>query len=278
MIYILLPVHNRRAITSKFIDCLLQQVDKNFHLVLVDDGSDDGTAEFVRSRMTQDALSVITGHGHWWWAGSLWHGINWLHDRMPADEDVVLFINDDVRFDQDFLRKGIDSLRSAKNSLLLARFLDSTGESVETGVQASFSALKFSVATSPEEINCLSTRGLFIRWLDVKKIGNFRPRLLPHYLSDYEYTIRAKRLGYKLMTSSEVALHQDLSPTGFHSQERNGVFMNAKRLFSKKSPHNPYYRTVFLLMCCPIRYLPLNILRVWASGFLRVVGISWPRQ
>ena len=50
-IYILLPVHNRRDQTKTFIDCLTAQTYQNYHLILIDDGSTDGTAEMVQSKI-----------------------------------------------------------------------------------------------------------------------------------------------------------------------------------------------------------------------------------
>ena len=60
-IYILLPVHNRREITRDFIDCLVTQTCQNYHLVLIDDGSTDGTDQMVRERV--ENLTVIRGNG-----------------------------------------------------------------------------------------------------------------------------------------------------------------------------------------------------------------------
>jgi glycosyltransferase involved in cell wall biosynthesis len=78
-IYILLPVHNRREITKVFIDCLEAQTWQNYHLVLIDDGSTDGTEQVVRERV--ENLTVIRGNGNWWWAGCLQQGFNFLKKR-----------------------------------------------------------------------------------------------------------------------------------------------------------------------------------------------------
>ena len=78
-IYILLPVHNRRELTRDFIDCLKAQTYQNFHLVLIDDGSTDGTDQMVRERI--ENLTVIRGNGDWWWAGSLQQGFNYLKKK-----------------------------------------------------------------------------------------------------------------------------------------------------------------------------------------------------
>jgi glycosyltransferase involved in cell wall biosynthesis len=63
-IFILLPVYNRKDMTEKFIRCLKAQTYQNYHLVLIDDGSTDGTEEMVCSYI-QDP-TMIRGKGNWW--------------------------------------------------------------------------------------------------------------------------------------------------------------------------------------------------------------------
>ena len=95
-IYVFLPVHNRRETTERFIQCLKMQSYQNYHLVLIDDGSTDGTEEMVRSQI--EPLTVIKGRGDWWWAGALQQGYEWLRSEARKPSDVVLIINDDTQF------------------------------------------------------------------------------------------------------------------------------------------------------------------------------------
>lgn len=107
MIYILLPVHNRKKTTEKFILSLVSQTYKDFRLILIDDGSKDGTAEMVLSYLPQTVL--IQGDGNLWWAGSLQKGYEWLM-RYADDTDICLIINDDTVFDRNFLSTGRELL------------------------------------------------------------------------------------------------------------------------------------------------------------------------
>ncbi len=61
-IYIILPVHNRIETTHRFIKCLKRQTYTKFHLILVDDGSTDGTEEYVRTELHD--VTVIKGNGN----------------------------------------------------------------------------------------------------------------------------------------------------------------------------------------------------------------------
>lgn len=261
-IYILLPVHNRKYITELFIDCLVAQTYQNYHLLLIDDGSTDGTDEMVRAKINN--LTVLKGNGNWWWAGSLQQGINWLKARRVSEDALILFINDDVHFLPDFLERASRVMVNKKNVLMLSRFFTSNESKIsESGVCADLKKLTFKIADSSDQINCLSTRGLFVHWQVIKAIGGFYPRLLPHYLSDYEFTIRAYRKGYQCESSEELLIEPNYESTGYHQvvAESFGEFFI--KLFSKKSPGNPIYLTSFILLTSNLVDAVPNLINVW---------------
>lgn len=261
MLYILLPVHNRKQITQRFIECLCNQSYTSFHLLLIDDGSTDGTDEMVKALIDPLKITVIKGNGNWWWSGCLQQALNKLKNDNITDSDTVLIINDDVVFETDFLENGVNFIANNPSALLLARFFDENlGKIIETGVTADFKSLSFKVAESQNDINCLSTRGLFLRWNIIKDIGGFRPFLLPHYGSDYEFTIRAGRLGYHLRTNPDVYIIPDHTATGITKADE---ITNYKILFSKKCVMNPIYWTTFILLLSPIHLIPINIAKIW---------------
>jgi GT2 family glycosyltransferase len=259
-IYILLPVHNRRATTKQFIQCLCAQTYRNWHLVLIDDGSSDGTEAMVRDLVP--SLTVLHGRGNWWWAGSLQRGYEWLKRNGVAPESLVLIANDDTEFEPDFLANAVDVVKP--RSLVLARLFDrATGEFVESGVYWNWRTLGLTVVRDAGIVNCFSTRGLFLRAADFLEIGGFHPILLPHYLSDYEFTIRAHRRGFALISVPQVFLRYDAALTGMHKIEGHSLMRTLRIALSRKSASNPLDWTSFILLACPLRYVPINILRVW---------------
>jgi GT2 family glycosyltransferase len=259
-IYVLLPVHNRRATTEKFIRCLCAQTYGNWHLVLIDDGSSDGTEAMARGLVP--SLTVLHGQGNWWWAGSLQRGYEWLRQNRVAPKSLVLIANDDTEFEPDFLVNAVGAVKP--RSLVLARQFDrDTGDFVESGVHWNWRKLALTVVRGDGEINCFSTRGLFLRAADFMEIGGFHPVLLPHYLSDYEFTIRAHRRGFALLSAPEVFLRNDATLTGIHKVEGHSLIRTLLITLSRKSASNPLSWTSFILLACPPRYIPINILRVW---------------
>ena len=266
LIYVLLPVHNRRQVTEKFVACLKRQTDRAFHLLLIDDGCSDGTAEMARQSGV--ALTVITGHGDWWWGGSLQQAYAWLRARPRDGGEIVLIMNDDTQFEPGFLAAGRAALAGTPRALLLARRHSSrTGEYLDAGVKAVWSKLQFVATREPAEVDCFSTRGLFLRLTDFLALGGFRPRLLPHYGSDYEFTMRARRRGYRLVSDPAVRLQYDAATTGDLDPRAGSLRDYFRRCFSKRFAHNPIYWTTFILLACPPAWIPLNLFRVW-YGFL----------
>jgi GT2 family glycosyltransferase len=268
-VYILLPVFNRRDITEKFIHCLKAQSFQNYYLILIDDGSTDGTSAMVESLI--QSLIIIRGQGDWWCFGSFQQGIDWLKQSVVDKNDLVLMINDDVTFENDFLATAVHLLQAMPSTLLLAECLsEQTGAVLASGVNANLRTLKFNPAKSQDEINCLSTRGLFMRWQDLLKIGDFYPRLLPHYTGDYEYTMRAHRKGFRLRTEPSLKLWLNEETTGFQDYSNLSFAEFLRKFFSKKSMLSPIYWTPFIILTCSNIWIPINLARVWASAFLRV--------
>lgn len=268
-LYILLPVHNRRETTRRFLACLKAQTYRNYHLLLIDDGSTDGTAEMARELIP--TLTVLSGRGDWWWAGSLQQGIEWLRRRSASAEDLVLMINDDVTFAPQFLERAVALLQTMPRTLLLAQAVSAqTGLPLVSGVEADLKHWRFQPSQSAEKINCLTTNGLFLRWGDLQQIGGFHPRLLPHYNADYEFTLRAHQKDFHLHVSPELRLVWDEKTTGFHRFDRMPFITFLRQYFSKKSLGNPLYHSAFVLLVSPRPWIPVHLARIWWGALLTV--------
>jgi GT2 family glycosyltransferase len=277
-IYVLAPVHNRRALTERFVRCLAAQTDQGFHLVLVDDGSKDGTAEMVSSILPSS--TILRGTGHWWWAGSLEQARRWLMRQPSSSGDLVLIANDDTTFAPDFLAAARGSMENSEKTLLLAQPVSAqTGASIGIGVKINWTRLAFKPANDPEEIDCFPTRGLFLRREDFLALGRFHTVLLPHYLSDYEFTLRAARRGFHLSTDPSVRLVADEVATGIRTVDRSSGGAYLRSVISIKATKNPIYWTTFVLLAAPRRLLARNLLQVWyrfGTGLLRAIRKPTP--
>ena len=269
-LFILLPVHNRRETTRRFMESLLRQEYRQYHLLLLDDGSTDGTEEMVRSYLDLDNLTVIRGNGSWWWGGALHQGYLWLKKRKLATDDLVLIINDDTEIGETYLGTGVELLRQSSQSLLVTRCLDrTTGETVDPGTYHLEDATRaFSTVEGTAGCNCCSTRGLFLRVSDLLAIGGFHPRLLPHYLSDIEFTCRAFRKGYRFLTDERLVLSLDHGATGLHDHHftASSRWEFLKNFFSNRYSGNPIHWSNFVLLALPWRYKGRHLFNIWKSA------------
>lgn len=269
-IHIILPVHNRAHLTAGFVDCLLAQSDRDFHVLLVDDGCIDGTVEIATARLAD--VEVIRGDGNLWWAASVQKGIDRLEAQGVGGDAIVLIANDDTTFGSDFLARARTWLAAHPRSMLQAVPIDpATGEVIDRGIAIEWPSLGMRPVKQGEEIDCLATRCLFARLADVRTAGGFRPRLLPHYLSDYEFTIRARHRGIALATSDDVRVNLSRQTTGVRSTQALPLGQFLHVAFSRRHSFNPLYFSIFVLLAAPPRHVPLGLLRVWAGFCLSLL-------
>lgn len=268
MIFILLPVHNRRATSEAFAGMLARQTLADFRLLLIDDGSTDGTAEAVL-KILPERTHVLRGTGDWWWGGALHQGWLWLKDRNLRDDDVVLICNDDVDLPREFLARGADLLARHPNSLFVAKSRNEADGTLEqTGLSIDFAHCRVATAESDQAVVCAPTRGLFIRWTDMRRVGGFHPHLIPHYLSDLEWTLRANRRGIAIRSDVSLWLTPHLEKTGFHEISSLPLGARLRRLFSTKYAVNPLHWSAFVILGFPARYWLPALARValWTAG------------
>lgn len=198
------------------------------------------------------SLTVIKGKGDWWWAGALQQGYEWLKSQDIQPDDIILMMNDDTQFEDNFLEIGRKILLQNPETLLLALcYSQQTGKLIEAGVKVDWKNLDFQQLAKPEETNCLTTKGLFLKYKDFLRVGGFHPKLLPHYLSDYEFTYRAFRKGLKMMTDESLKLWGDEETSGYHKIEVQSIAQFFKKFFSIKSPSNPLIWIHLVTLVCP---------------------------
>ena len=259
-VYVLLPVHDRRSVTEQFVRRLLEQTDHGFHLVLIDDGSTDGTADAVVALLP--GTTVLRGTGSWWWAGSLQRGYEWLRQRTLGPDDLVLIANDDTVLGRDAIALGRQLTRSGR-LVLPQHHRQVPRPHVEVGVNVSWKRFRFRAVGDPAKVNCFSTRDLFLVARDFVALGGFHPRLLPHYLSDFEFTIRARRRGYELRSDPRLYVSDNEATVVATRRPARSRRRYLSFTLSRRSPDNPVYWTTFLLLACPRRYLIQNVFRAW---------------
>ena len=283
MIYIITAVHDRYDITYKFIQQLKSQTYRGgIHLILVDDGSTDGTADMVvrecdgADKELNFSCTILRGNGNLWWGGALHKAYKWVKSNLfGLLDDYVMISNDDVNWEDDYLQVAVQILKEYDQEEGRAPYLLSgkgysinTGELIDMVYYHDYTVRKGDSSTVSETGigDCASTRSLFMHVGDMLTIGGFHPILLPHYLSDYEWTMRAARKGYLIKSDDRLCYKFDEGTTGDNIYEK----LTIKKLFSKRSAANPIYKITGIFLMTPKRYIPRELKKQFGRYFQKL--------
>lgn len=243
-IFAIIPVHNRLSHTWGILEALRKQtVRESITIIVVDDGSTDGTAEYLQA---QTDVVTLRGNGGLWWAGAVELGVQRAL-ASAADDDLVLLLNDDTTFGEEYVSTLVDVYRCNPGSLIGSALHEhgSTPSLVSIGPRISLNRVtiwdRLSELSVEEmcnlaptyEVDALAGRGTLVPVYAMRKFGTLRPRLLPHYLADYEFSVRMKKNGMKLLVSS---CAQVWSPPVYGNGSKR--FPRISKYFSRGSPKN----------------------------------------
>ena len=252
MVYVVTAVHNRIAITTRFVESLKKQTyHGSIHFLMVDDGSTDGTDEKIKELYPN--TSVLYGDGNLFWGGALQKAYEYLLEQNLSEEDIIFYVNDDSRLDENFLENAIELLNKHPNDLVTGcAYGIKTGYYLDGPVEFNLNNGKVTHLPAGAIGNCASTRALLLKVPVFKDIGGFHPVLLPHYGSDYEYTIRAAKKGHRIISDEKVRYTFSEDTTGDNSHKN----ISLRKLMRKTSKLNPFYKMTFIIMIAPIHRIP----------------------
>lgn len=273
-VYILTAVHNDLKDTKVLLKSVFDQTFENFEVFLVDDGSTDGTTKFVSRKYPK--VKIIKGNGSLWWTGSLNLGLKSIINRA-GDNDYVWIINNDCYFSSNTINIFYKFAMKHPRSIIGSYVIDSKTKKVwDCGVKIDWSNLTFSKAKEENfldgSIDALSTKGTLYPTGVFREIGIFDQKHFPHYFSDYEFSIRAKRSGYSLFVCSQGRIYNRVERTGFGEiNDREDRFGNLfKVLFSKRSKVNLQVQINLVRLICPKEYRLKNYIRLLLKMFKRL--------
>lgn len=250
-IYILTAVHNDLEDTKKLIESIFTQTFKNFKLFLIDDGSIDGTSSFIRKKYPQ--VNIIKGNGNLWWTASLNLGLKDIL-KVANKNDYVWIINNDCYFNKDVLQnlltfgKGIVGDKNITGSVIIN---SNTKKVVDAGVAIDWKKLKFKSGGT----DAISTKGTLYPIKVFNEIDLFDAKHFPHYFSDYEFAIRAKRNGYKLHVCRASKIYNRVKRTGIEGISKKSTLLEKfNLLFSRKSKLNLITQIKIIRYVSPPKY------------------------
>jgi GT2 family glycosyltransferase len=272
-IFIVIPVHDRKQFTRECLLSLRRQTLQNFRVIVVDDGSTDGTGEMIEKEFPEVVL--LKGDGNLWWTGATNMGVEYTltHGRM---DDYILTLNNDTKVKSNYLQALLGSAQNYTNSLIGSIAVSDEDEAtvVDAGVRINWLTAKhINLAAGRtyadilredsliHKVDVLPGRGTLIPIEVFKEAGLYDFKNLPHYGADYEFSRRANMKGYDLLINYEAVVLSNVKMTGLNNRTTTLGWRDLIRsFFSIRSPNNLMNRWRFARLCChgwrfPVFYL-----------------------
>lgn len=257
MVYALIPAHNNKPEVLQVLRCLERQRYGDLEVLLVDDGSTDGTGEEVRRRFPR--VRVLQGDGQLWWTGANVLGVSDVTERARTG-DFILLLNNDVSMDDDYLGELVKCSEHLGRAIVGSTIVDDERRDCMVAglrldrrlrVTEQTDAAAIRESEYDDQVDVLPGRGTLVPLEVFRRIGTFNRRRLPHYGADYEFSIRARRAGFRLAVSHRAKVYAKLRITGLYPPDRPRIsFAECARLLcSRKSTANLRYYLNYVWLC-----------------------------
>ncbi len=258
---IVTPVHNRRELT---LQCLksLSRIDctgLDVHIIVVDDGSTDGTNAAIREKFPK--VEIIKGDGNLWYTAGTNLGIKTALEYEP---DYILAINDDSVFDEKFLQRMIQCAEKHPQSVVGALLLlwDTPHKVFQVSPKWYFwkggwqhwqNQTVWTIPKNPWEVELIVGNCILYPVRAIREVGLMDPSKLAQY-GDAEYTPRLRKNGWRLLIEPQarVFCQPNYEPKKVlklpFRQKINLLF------FDKKNAHNLFHRFYFYIYSAPNKF------------------------
>ena len=247
---VLVPIHNRLAVTRAGLTHLLFHINKYsatanpklfITIVVVDDGSTDGSGAWIESHFPE--VELLYGNGNLWWSGAINQASSYAIDILNAE--YLLLWNDDIEASDDyfFQLEAILADPQFSEAIIGSKIMDATRRHIvwaDSGKFNKFSGrLQMLRNHEKDFIECdwLNGMGTIVPakailhqklWWDAQRF--------PQYYGDTDFILRAKRKGFQILLFSKLVIYNKTEFTGLH--RKAGLRATLKSLTSQRSFFN----------------------------------------
>jgi len=208
----------------------------NYNIIVVDNGSTDGTQKLVKSKYPQ--VDLIENKENRGLSGGNNDGIKYAINKY--NPDYFLLLNNDTTVEKNWLNEAVKTAQKSENTGIvgLKQLTFERKPAISAGWIKLF-RVKYYFGNEEEKVGWVSGAGFVIKKEVIQKIGLLDEMYNPCYYEESDWEKRAMLNGFKIVyCPKSVFLHKGGGDTG---QEKsinfNLVFyINRSRFFSKYYP------------------------------------------
>lgn len=270
LVAIIVPVHNEKKHTEEFLESFKSVTYPNFKIIVIDDGSTDGTEDMIRNKYPY--VCLLKGDGNLFWSRAFNLG---AHKARKLKAEYILQIDNDTRVDPDFLSVLVDTARKYPDSIITSkvlyfydpkRLIDAGGgiDWLRGGLfLRGYDEIDGEKYDEVYEVK-YGVMGFLVKTAYFFDIGMIDSRCFPHWRGEVDFMLRARKKGYRIIYQPKSRIWHKVSSTAKKKIYTNRRFLNLPLstlffAFSKRSQGGPlslYELIRFYARHFPFFYVP----------------------
>jgi hypothetical protein len=235
---ILIPTYNGLTYTRDCIDSLERTQHTNYTIIVIDNGSNDGTIDYIRSK---PRITLIENRENLGFAKAVNAGIK----ASNRDSDIVILNNDILFTDPLWLSKlQVTAYSHERIGIVGCRLLDKEGCLLHAGTYMPVETYwGQQIGSGEEDINQYNdvrvVEGVvfacvYIKREAIRKIGLLDEDFFA-YFDDTDYCLTANKRGFNTVCSGNLTLtHIQNVTTSINRMDFSRIFSQSQQVFKKK--------------------------------------------
>lgn len=198
-ISVVIPTYNHLSSLKNTLKSFCHQAFNNFEVVLADDGSTDGTGDFIKGQKWSFTLQYHYQENK---GRSAARNLGWQN----ASGDIIVFIDDHAILDSQFLEEHYRSHLACENSRTvvvrgLAPRIGALENIAKTTKEPSPKEKKWLLKHEQDPFRTFCTNNISIRKTVLKELNGFDEDFKEYGFQDAEMGWRVKLAGYRFKTN-----------------------------------------------------------------------------